>query len=149
MARSDPQVNLRLPALLKERLEAASAKSGRSVNAEIVQRLDDSLREETASTQFVEARLREYEALLMALPKLKQDYSVCELMLARGVDDAAVTQRHRLLTAALEELRVNADRVAADIEFHLEALRERSQTLQSTLYETLDIDMLEAAGIKR
>ena len=39
MARSDPQVNLRIPEELKQSLEAAAQKSGRSLTAEIVMRL--------------------------------------------------------------------------------------------------------------
>lgn len=42
MARSDPQVNLRISAELKERIEAAAAKSKRSMNAEIAERLERS-----------------------------------------------------------------------------------------------------------
>lgn len=43
MARSDPQVNIRMPAELKERLEQARQKSNRSLNGEIVHRLALSL----------------------------------------------------------------------------------------------------------
>jgi hypothetical protein len=39
MARSDPQVNIRMPAELKSLLETASAESKRSLNQEIVSRL--------------------------------------------------------------------------------------------------------------
>ncbi|MBH1636374.1 Arc family DNA-binding protein [Stenotrophomonas maltophilia] len=39
MSRSDPQINLRIPESLKASLTAAAKASGRSVNAEIVQRL--------------------------------------------------------------------------------------------------------------
>ncbi|WP_083827952.1 Arc family DNA-binding protein [Achromobacter insuavis] len=42
MARTDPQVNFRMPAYLKERLESAATKHGRSVTQEIVQRLEHS-----------------------------------------------------------------------------------------------------------
>ncbi|MFY4697942.1 MULTISPECIES: Arc family DNA-binding protein [Burkholderia] len=43
MARTDPQVNIRMPASLKERLEQASSESKRSLNSEIVERLEGSL----------------------------------------------------------------------------------------------------------
>lgn len=43
MARDDAQVNFRMPLALKERLEAASVKNRRSLTAEIVGRLEDSL----------------------------------------------------------------------------------------------------------
>ncbi len=42
MARTDPQVNFRMPADLKERLENAAKKHGRSVTQEIIQRLEHS-----------------------------------------------------------------------------------------------------------
>ena len=43
MAREDPQIKLRLAADLKGRVEEAARVSGRSVNAEIVHRLEQSL----------------------------------------------------------------------------------------------------------
>ena len=39
MARTDPQFNVRMPADLKEKIEDAAKKNGRSMNAEIVYRL--------------------------------------------------------------------------------------------------------------
>ncbi|XYJ86737.1 hypothetical protein AEMCBJ_04340 [Cupriavidus necator] len=39
MTREDPQMKLRLPTELKEKLAAAAAESGRSINAEVVSRL--------------------------------------------------------------------------------------------------------------
>lgn len=42
MARSDPQLNFRCPAGLKEKLEAAAVESGRSVTQELVFRLERS-----------------------------------------------------------------------------------------------------------
>lgn len=43
MARDDPQVNFRMPAELKSRLEQAAQASGRSLTQEIVRRLEQSL----------------------------------------------------------------------------------------------------------
>lgn len=43
MARNDPQVNIRLPASLKTGLDEAAEKAGRSLTAEIVYRLEQSL----------------------------------------------------------------------------------------------------------
>lgn len=40
MARNDPQMNIRLPLDLKERIEAAAKAGNRSMNAEIVSRLE-------------------------------------------------------------------------------------------------------------
>lgn len=42
MARNDPQVNLRLPADLKDQIEAASIENRRTITAEVVARLQDS-----------------------------------------------------------------------------------------------------------
>jgi len=44
MSRTDPQLKVRFPGDLKQRLMDAAATSGRSLNSEIVQRLEDSLR---------------------------------------------------------------------------------------------------------
>jgi len=43
MARDDPQFRIRLPAELKSRIEEEAARAGRSLNAEIVHRLGESL----------------------------------------------------------------------------------------------------------
>jgi hypothetical protein len=42
MARDEPQVNLRIPANLKDLLEEASAQNKRSLTAEVVARLEES-----------------------------------------------------------------------------------------------------------
>lgn len=50
MARTDPQFNVRMPADLKEKIEEAAKENGRSMNAEIVYRLQQSLDEGRAET---------------------------------------------------------------------------------------------------
>lgn len=45
MSREDPQMKIRLPADLKDQIEAASKQSGRSMNAEIVARLEQSFKQ--------------------------------------------------------------------------------------------------------
>lgn len=50
MARTDPQFNVRMPADLKEKIEEAAKENGRSMNAEIVYRLQQSIEEEQAET---------------------------------------------------------------------------------------------------
>jgi hypothetical protein len=42
MARDEPQVNLRIPAALKARLDQASERNKRSLTAEVVARLEES-----------------------------------------------------------------------------------------------------------
>lgn len=46
MARDDPQINIRLPAGLKDRLERSAAINNRSTTAEIVERLNRSFHEQ-------------------------------------------------------------------------------------------------------
>lgn len=50
MARTDPQFNVRMPADLKEKIEEAAKENGRSMNAEIVYRLQQSIEEDQANT---------------------------------------------------------------------------------------------------
>lgn len=42
MARDEPQINLRIPTALKERLDKASERNKRSLTAEVVARLEES-----------------------------------------------------------------------------------------------------------
>lgn len=49
MARDDPMMRFRAPADLKARIEEAAAKNGRSLNAEIVHRLEESFEVAPAS----------------------------------------------------------------------------------------------------
>jgi molybdopterin converting factor small subunit len=42
MARTDPQINLRVPANLKKKIELIAIENSRSTNAEVVQRLEQS-----------------------------------------------------------------------------------------------------------
>lgn len=43
MARTDPQINLRVPAELKKKLEILAIENSRSLNAEVVTRLESSI----------------------------------------------------------------------------------------------------------
>jgi len=61
MARTDPQINIRLPAELKARVEAAMEWSGRSLTAEIVQRLEASF--STIEGKMLATRLDELATL--------------------------------------------------------------------------------------
>ena len=47
MARTDPQVNFRIPADLKDKIEQAAINNGRSITGELVIRLEDSFKLET------------------------------------------------------------------------------------------------------
>lgn len=50
MARTDPVFNLRMPLEMKDALVEKAKKNGRSLNAEIVQILENELREESGKT---------------------------------------------------------------------------------------------------
>lgn len=54
MARDEPQTNLRIPAPLKERLIEASVKSKRSLTAEIVARLEESLAHDSVAPRSID-----------------------------------------------------------------------------------------------
>ncbi|PZN83754.1 MAG: hypothetical protein DM484_03870 [Candidatus Methylumidiphilus alinenensis] len=65
MARTDPQLNIRIPSELKAQLEASAKTSGRSVTAELIVRLEESFRSESELkenwlTQSQEAQLAEW-----------------------------------------------------------------------------------------
>ncbi|WP_374424774.1 Arc family DNA-binding protein [Chromobacterium sp.] len=51
MARTDPQVNIRMPEVLKGNLQESAFENGRSLNAEIVHRLEMSFLRETAASE--------------------------------------------------------------------------------------------------
>lgn len=65
MARNDPQFNLRVPAELKIAVEEAAKKSGRSINAEAVYRLEQSFSNQNTSSQLI--------ALSQAIADLKSE----------------------------------------------------------------------------
>lgn len=56
MSREDPQLRIRLPIELKERIEEAATAGGRSMNAEIVQRLDLSFPTELQAGELMSAK---------------------------------------------------------------------------------------------
>ncbi|HHA2711294.1 TPA: Arc family DNA-binding protein [Stenotrophomonas maltophilia] len=72
MSRSDPQINLRIPESLKKALSLAAKASGRSVNAEIVQRLIQTfegfeMAEEEAGSSKAHFKIRLEHELLAAI----------------------------------------------------------------------------------
>ncbi|HIQ36211.1 MAG TPA: Arc family DNA-binding protein [Acinetobacter venetianus] len=50
MSRADPQINIRVPIELKKEIEHAAIENSRSLNAEVVHRLQESLKGEKVST---------------------------------------------------------------------------------------------------
>lgn len=61
MSREDPQMKIRLPADLKDQIETASKNSGRSMNAEIVARLEQTFAAHPATNTDARSALLEYE----------------------------------------------------------------------------------------
>ncbi|WOO51128.1 Arc family DNA-binding protein [Hafnia alvei] len=56
MSREDPQLRIRLPIELKEKIEVTAKENGRSMNAEIVQRLDSSFLGEINEDDLISAK---------------------------------------------------------------------------------------------
>ncbi|MNH20148.1 Arc-like DNA binding domain protein [compost metagenome] len=56
MSREDPQLRIRLPIELKEKVDESAKANGRSMNAEIVQRLDASFLNEIPSDELISAK---------------------------------------------------------------------------------------------
>jgi len=91
MARSDPQVNIRMPQELKDRLELATATTNRSLNGEILERLEQSF----------DGPVKQSEVELL-LQKLSERDDMTEQVAARD----------RLLAVTGIYLRLMTDRVA-------------------------------------
>lgn len=75
MARTDPQINIRVPAELKKKLELLAVENSRSLNAEVVTRLEQSLCENTPTHQTatleVEMDIKEIKEILKRLDNKK------------------------------------------------------------------------------
>ncbi|WP_343654530.1 Arc family DNA-binding protein [Paraburkholderia caribensis] len=69
MTREDPQMKLRLPVELKDRLMTLAEENGRSLNAEVVKRLEESLTgaSEGAKTEPVDDRTMDLFADTVAM----------------------------------------------------------------------------------
>lgn len=67
MARNDPQMNLRVPMDLKEKIEKAAFDNGRTITAEAVYRLEQSFEKNSNQNEV----LQKMEELLQRLEKLE------------------------------------------------------------------------------
>ena len=56
MSREDPQLRIRLPIELKEKIEETAKENNRSMNAEIVKRLDSSFMSEISEDEVISAK---------------------------------------------------------------------------------------------
>jgi hypothetical protein len=103
MARQDPQVNIRLPADLRGRLDIATKESGNSLTAEIAARLDRSF-----ATDEAHARLEDDFRLLLSAHRASQDLLQHQARLTQSLCNQlercheALLQRELLPKAALK-----------------------------------------------
>ena len=68
MARNDPQMNLRVPMELKERIEKAALDNGRTITAEAVYRLEQSFEKASPDLQaFEDASIRILNRVITSL----------------------------------------------------------------------------------
>lgn len=70
MSREDPQLRIRLPLELKEKIESQAKSNNRSMNAEIVQRLDESFADEEPHDDVISA-----EDAIRIVNKAKEELS--------------------------------------------------------------------------
>lgn len=69
MARTDPQINIRVPVELKKELELLAVKNGRSLNAEVVLRLEQSISNKE-STQVISSNPLGLESYILHLTNI-------------------------------------------------------------------------------
>lgn len=90
MARNDPQMNLRVPVELKEKIEKAAFDNGRTITAEAVYRLEQSFNEPmsfdpNSATMVTKLVAKSMEHLLIAL----HEQGVDDAQLALAIKDVA------------------------------------------------------------
>lgn len=78
MARSDPQLNFRIPSELRDKLEAAAKENNRSLTGELIARLEQSL-DPTAATKLSAEQVAE-----IALQKFLDRQGVLQRQAERG-----------------------------------------------------------------
>jgi len=112
MARTDPQVNLRLPAELKASIDEAARNAGRSTNAEVVARLQSSFedRSDSAATAALAAALAnaKFDSARMGLALIKVLQSI------RATDSARENRKKFQLWREMAEKAVQESYPAMD-----------------------------------
>lgn len=73
MARTDPQINIRVPSELKKQLEISAIESSRSLNAEVVMRLEQSL---VSNQRDISVESIPTELLMMELASRMKGYTL-------------------------------------------------------------------------
>lgn len=115
MSQSDPiKSQLRIPATLHQRLVDATAQTGRSMNAEIVHRLEGSFQAAAVTDGLLRSQLLNFQLsaeLLKYNPRMV--YAVSEL-LSGLFDDEVIRERVFALADAGDEIAAKARETAVD-----------------------------------
>lgn len=99
MSREDPQLRIRLPVDLKEKIESTAKDNGRSMNAEIVQRLDQSFEKGVPLDKLVSAK----EAMII-IQKAKEELSRVILKRAFAEINKKLKLGHSQFNVELDDL---------------------------------------------
>lgn len=111
MSRDDPQFKLRLPADLKARIDQAAAENRRSINAELVARLEDSFiprSMDDIERDSLSKLERELADLSIESFKLTHEMNSLQAMLAKTSESDARPLRERLAEIAPQVARLEA-----------------------------------------
>ncbi|MGA6180818.1 Arc family DNA-binding protein [Stenotrophomonas sp. NPDC077421] len=141
MARTDPQVNVRMPADLKSELEGAASASGRSLTAEIVTRLEWSLESQLLDqVHLLHKNLGEVRNLAADLDGLTADIKRYE------------AGQREALRWLLEDEAIPEDRALAAARLARDTMNERLYALRysiQTILEAIEKDGREPAYYRR
>ena len=83
MSREDPQLKIRLPLELKEKITQSAADHGRSINSEVVTRLEESFEPEVRVSETLEFQLMMHSYLEQA-KQIKELKEMLEQVLKKG-----------------------------------------------------------------
>ena len=147
MARADPQVNFRIPEALKSALEQAATAAGRSLTAEIVQRLESSFTattsEELEHLQRVAMGTIETQRAQMEAAEMQNDL-LALLLLELAPTDARVSARKRELVKGYADSLLSQRAIKPGMEADLLAkARVRREAISAKLDQLrVDTDQL-------
>ncbi|MEQ4907343.1 Arc family DNA-binding protein [Proteus mirabilis] len=99
MSREDPQLRIRLPIELKEKVEVTAKENGRSMNAEIVQRLESSFLGDINTDDVIAAK----DAIIIA-NKAKDELSSIIFKRTFKVINNKIRLGHSIFNIELEDL---------------------------------------------
>ena len=83
MSREDPQLKIRLPLELKEKITQSAADHGRSINSEVVTRLEESFEPEVRVSETLEFQLM-MQSYLEQAKQIKELKEMLEQVLKKG-----------------------------------------------------------------